>query len=139
MPQTLTIYDREREMKSEGFYIFDVKDKVMMCKYCNVRVDWSRKDTCKKHIANETHKKKKKQVQEQSPSTSRQVSIGESIKNATKVKIQKTDFVLGFVEMMTETNIPLEKVDHPSMRKWLNTHVEGRILWYFFISCVNYL
>lgn len=125
MPKVLSIFDREREMKSEGFYIFDLKDKIMMCKFCNVRIDWARKDTCTKHIKNETHTKKKKEFLQQNASTSKQVSITDSMKTAATIKVHRQEFVTSFVEMMTEANIPLEKVDHPSMRKWLNTHVEG--------------
>ncbi|XP_063244419.1 uncharacterized protein LOC134543361 [Bacillus rossius redtenbacheri] len=124
MPKNLTIFDREREMKLDGFYIFDQRDKIMMCKFCNVRVDWTRKDTCKKHVANDTHKRKKQLFCQANSTVSKQISISDTVKN-NKLKVQKQEFVSDFVNMMLESNIPLEKADHPAMREWLNTHVEG--------------
>ncbi|KAJ8881135.1 hypothetical protein PR048_017608 [Dryococelus australis] len=38
----------QRKYETEGFYVFNKEKKITMCKFCNVIVDWKRKDTCEK-------------------------------------------------------------------------------------------
>lgn len=36
---------------SDGFDVFDAQNKIMMCKFCNVRIEWERKD----HVTTTEH------------------------------------------------------------------------------------
>jgi len=55
----------------------------------------------------------------------RQVSIAESISNAKKLKADRDDFIKSTVRAFLKANIPLEKLDKPEFRQWLNKYVLG--------------
>lgn len=121
----VTVYDREREFAHEGFYIFDKAKKILMCKYCNVRIEWERKDTCIKHIKQSASHKKNKEGMGASSEVKRQASLVQMVSGAKKAKQDKEEFVLSTTRAFMEANIPLEKVDHPSFREWMNKYIEG--------------
>lgn len=118
-----TIYNRVREYEREGMYIFDTKKKIMMCKYCNVRVCWEKKSTVDNHCNSECHKNSK-QTSEVIKNT-RQVSIAESVDHAKRIKIDKENFIISTLNAFLKANVPLHKLDHPAIRKWLETYVKG--------------
>lgn len=128
MPKIVTAYDRYVEFKSEGFYLFDNKKRIIMCKHCNVRIDWARKDTCSKHCNGQSHKANKA-ANASVPGTSggsiRQISIEDSMSSSQILKIEKKKFVKKTCRMLLEANIPIEKIDHPSFRGWMNEHMKG--------------
>lgn len=132
----VTVFDREREFSHEGFYVFDKVNKILMCRYCNTRIEWARRDTCVKHIQGSAgHKKNKvlameanKQVTCTGASTSgvkRQISLTDFVSRHKNAKVDKQEFVLSTTRAFMEANIPLEKVDHPKLREWLNKYIEG--------------
>lgn len=126
MPNVLSIFKREAEFKSDGFYIFDRNKKIMMCKYCNIRVEWERKDTCKKHVnESATHKKNKQHMETAGPSK-RQLSLQDSLDNAKKAKIDKKEFIFDTTKAFMKSNTPLEKLDSIHMRDYLNKYIPGK-------------
>lgn len=57
----VTINERYEEYKNEGIYISNLKAKEMMCKYCNVQINWKKKSTIIAHCNEGTgHAKRKK-------------------------------------------------------------------------------
>ena len=75
MSKVATVFDRAREFEKEGF---DSKDSILMCKFCNVRIEWKRRDTCVKHCKESgKHIKNKKDGQ-----IKRQSSLVEAVNNA---------------------------------------------------------
>lgn len=123
MPKVTTCFDRAGEFKHEGYYVFDARQKIVMCKFCNVKLDWKRRDSCVKHNTSVNHKKKK--LDSAGNSIKRQISVQEAVSTAKKVKTDSEEFVMTTVETFVSANIPLEKLDHPSMRNWLNKYIPG--------------
>lgn len=119
-----TIYNRVRDYEQEGMYIFDAKKKIMMCKHCNVRVCWEKKSTVDNHCSSEGHKTSK-QTSEVIKSK-RQSSITESVDHAKRLKTDKEDFIMSTLKTFLKANVPLHKLDHPALKKWLETYVKGK-------------
>lgn len=125
MPKVVNIHSRVNEYSTEGFYVFDLKKRIVMCKFCNSRIEWSRKDSCEKHVATLQHKHKK-DLQQAGPST-RQISLHDSLQNAKKIKLDKEEFNMEITEAFINSNIPLEKLENPSLRSFLNKYCPGKI------------
>lgn len=125
MPKELSIYERVKQFKSDGFFIFDLNKRIVMCKYCNGTVDWIRKDSCRKHVATSGHQRKKELFLTQEK-TVKQVSISTSIAQSSIRKNTREVCVMDFTKMLLEANIPIEKADDSSVREWLDKYVPGR-------------
>lgn len=127
MPNVLSIFKREAEFKSEGFYIFDRNKKIMMCKFCNIRVEWERKDTCKKHVyESASHKKNKQNAETKAGPSKRQLSLEDSLNNAKKAKLDKQQFIFDTAKAFMKSNSPLQTLDNSHMRDYLNKYIPGK-------------
>ncbi|KAK3929771.1 CGG triplet repeat-binding protein 1 [Frankliniella fusca] len=73
-------------------YAFDKKAKIMHCKFCNVRVDWSKKSSIDNHCKSTAHKKYKTDA-----SMKRQSSISDAFEDAKKAKQDKEQFIKSVV------------------------------------------
>ncbi|XP_052124170.1 uncharacterized protein LOC127749561 [Frankliniella occidentalis] len=118
-PPKKTIGDRVKEFKEEGMIQVG---QVMMCCYCNCRVEWSKVDTIKKHINNQHHEANKTKAL---TSGKRQQTFEQCLETSKKRKDEKHTFVLDTVEAMVASNIPLHKVDHPAFQNWLHKYMPG--------------
>ncbi|XP_066473343.1 uncharacterized protein [Tiliqua scincoides] len=114
----VTCEDRAVEFKSEGFV---VSGGILFCKYCNYRLDYRRKDSLQKHCQSEKHMTRKLGVKTESSLA----MLEETLQNSKKVKDSKDEFILDTVEAFIKANIPVEKLDHPAIRAWLNKYVQG--------------
>lgn len=118
------IQDRVQEFENEGMYVFDAVQKIMMCAPCNVRVSWNRKSSIDSHCTSNEHVKAKP-IWIASQNRKRQASISTSFETAKKAKEDREEFIEDTVKTFMKCNIPLEKFDHPDLRKWLNNRVKG--------------
>lgn len=114
----VTCEDRAIEFQSEGFV---VSGGILFCKYCNYRLDYRRKDSLQKHCQSEKHLMRKFGKSTES----RLATVEETLQNSKKVKDSKDEFILDTVEAFIKANIPVEKLDHPAIRAWLNKYVQG--------------
>ena len=63
MPKNkISISTRANEFSSDGFYIHDFQHKLMMCRFCNTRVDWEKKSICDSHCETTKHISAKEKV-----------------------------------------------------------------------------
>lgn len=112
---------RAKEFQADGFY---VSGKLLMCKFCNCRLDHKRKDTLIKHTESEKHIKGKARWSEPGTST-RQVTLEEHISTARQARESKEEFILNTTEAFVKANIPMEKFDDPAIREWMAMYVKG--------------
>ncbi|XP_046387497.1 CGG triplet repeat-binding protein 1-like [Ischnura elegans] len=123
MPKVVTVFQRVREYEKVGFYVFDKANKIMMCKLCNVIVDW--KDTCEKHVnARASHEANKKRVMSEGGSK-RQTLISETLDASKRARQEKEQFTKDTVRAFVKANIPLFKVDHPAVSEWMEKYIPG--------------
>lgn len=121
MPKpSVSVSSRANEFSNEGFYVND--KKILMCRYCDKRLEYERKDTLIKHIASDTHKRGKNKI---TASLKRQLSVGESFMQGKKAKDDKEQFVVDTTEAFLSAGISVERLDHPKMREWLAKYVKG--------------
>ncbi|XP_063234984.1 uncharacterized protein LOC134537934 [Bacillus rossius redtenbacheri] len=126
MPKVVSVFERAKEYDDEGFYVFSKEKGIMMCKFCNVQVDWKRKDTYEKHCKfRASHKVNKDRCQASGSGTKRQVTLEENISTHKKTKNEKTKLAEDTVRAFVKANIPLQKLNHPAIREWLNEYVKG--------------
>lgn len=128
MPKIVTAHDRCVEFENEGFRIFDSKKGIIMCTHCNVRIDWARKDMCVKHCNGQSHRVDRRSnasVPGTSGGIKRQISIEDSIAISKITKTDKKKLIQDTCRMLLEMNIPMEKDDHPSFRRWANENIKG--------------
>ncbi|KAJ8880716.1 hypothetical protein PR048_017186 [Dryococelus australis] len=65
-----------------------------------------------------------KQVQVASTSGVKcQIALTDLISQSKNAKIEKQEFVLSTIRTFIEANIPLEKIDHPKLREWINKYI----------------
>lgn len=123
MPRTqVSIQAREIEFMKDGFVITDKKKEIMMCSYCNVRIDWKRKDTCDKHCQESgVHKRKKLEAGKK-----RQQTLEHTFQQAKKSKDDKQEFIMDTCSAFLKANIPLEKIDNPHLGAWMNKYIRGK-------------
>lgn len=97
MPKTVSIFDRQKEFESDGLYIFDARSKIMMCKFCNIRIHWTRKDSIMKHIKGSSkhvnYVQRSKNVEGGRNDNKGQFSISDKMSNAKKVKQEKEELI----------------------------------------------
>ncbi|XP_034253658.1 CGG triplet repeat-binding protein 1-like [Thrips palmi] len=105
-------------------YVFDRANKIMMCRVCDCRVAWERKSVVDLHCDSNAHKQKKEK-DKQDRANKRQASVADSFERAKKAKIDREVFVKSTVHAFVKANIPLHKLDHPEMRKWLKNYMPG--------------
>lgn len=87
---------RAQEYKSEGFYIYE-KNSVM-CKYCNLRLEWRRRDSCEKHVTSQNHIAQK--ACRPASAVPIQASLSELLAKQSKSKDEKTAFILETTAML---------------------------------------
>lgn len=128
MPKIVSIHDRQNEFASDGFYIFDVRKKIMMCKFCNIRIDWERRDTCVKHVKDSSKhlSNKDKATTGSSSGPKRQISVQDSLQKAKTMKTDKEEFIFDTVSAFMKSNIPLEKLEDPNLKQWFKKYIQGR-------------
>lgn len=98
---------------------------IVMCKYCNMRLEGEKLDTLKKHKTSVTHLRKKSDPQPGSSRIKRQSTIVGAFEVQKRAKTEKEEFVLDTVKMCLKANIPLNKIDHPAVRSYMEKYVPG--------------
>lgn len=117
---SISIQQRVSEYKNEQFYQSD-RD-IIMCKLCNRRVEWKKKDTLEKHVKSDSHQAAKKiflsQTDEEKNAVKRQTSVPSVFETQKKAKTEKNIFIQDTVQMCLQSNIPIHKLDHPAVREY---------------------
>ena len=114
-----------------GSKTFCVEGGLFWCKVCDVPVDHVRKQTISDHVQSAKHKAKNNKRQQQdetgagAPSAKRQATITGCQERMTEASAAKEKLVLNLVEAFMSANIPLEKLDNPKMREFVNTSIKG--------------
>ncbi|XP_029838776.2 uncharacterized protein LOC115322563 [Ixodes scapularis] len=131
-----TAKERAREYKHASFY---EDGGVLFCRACARAVDYRRKSTIDEHIQSNRHRKnaetrdssKRKSGEEPSEDvaggsgTPRKQSRLQTLESAMTAGEARHDIVLKFLDALISANIPLEKVDNPKLRTFLQTHVRN--------------
>ena len=125
-PHKVSMDDRVREYKNELMYVFDRKQKIVMCQCCNCRVDWKRKSTVDNHCESTTHKDAKIKFLADKEKQKKQANIGDSLDQVSKLKANKDEFVMSTVRAFLAANILLRKLESPEMRTWMNKYIKGK-------------
>lgn len=96
-----------------------------VCRYCDVRVNYKRKDNVIRHLQSERHKRTLQKVQNERQMEVDEISPRNCISRVPRNEDQKT-FNFELAEMLVGANIPLHKLDNPFLRKFLEkyTHFE---------------
>ena len=96
----------------------------LFCKPCSQVVDHVRKSTIDDHLKSAKHRRQiERQVDE--PAAKRQRTMTSLMAASTIAKTEKVAVVKSWVTMLTATNIPLSKTDHPKVREFLNSRVKN--------------
>lgn len=90
MPKvSVSVKKRAEDFEKEGFYVRN--GTILMCNFCDCRLEHDRKDTLDKHVVSDAHKKAKARGNQK-----RQASLQESFVAAKKAKDDKHDFIMDF-------------------------------------------
>lgn len=119
--------------KNDCMYVFDAKNRIMLCECCNARVNWEKASTVNSHISSATHNENRVKFELETERKRRQVSIATSLEGAERIKADKEEFIESTVRAFMRSNIPLKKLDDPSIRAWMRKYVKGK----FSLSLVN--
>ena len=116
----------EQTFFREDFY---ESDRLLFCKYCSHSVDYKRIDTIKDHQKSKKHAAHKEKFEnEKAKAESAGKTISQPLKQSTvTASFSKQpehdaheEFILDFIKMCTQTNIPLHKVS--KMKPFVQKH-----------------
>lgn len=120
MPKTaVSVTSRASEFQSESFYVND--GKILMCKFCDCRVEFERRDGVLKHIQSARHKTGKLK----DANRLRQPTIATGFSQAKNARVDKEEFIVATTEAFICAGLSVEKLDHPKIREWLSTYMKG--------------
>ena len=92
----------------------------LFCSICNITVDHTRKSTIDRHLKSEQHSSKRKLNEEKEDNkVKRQMTVTSLFDRHTAARDARNVAVFDLVEVWTEANIPLEKLDHPRLHSYL--------------------
>ena len=102
---------------------------MLFCSACNKAVDHVRRQTIKDHLSSLKHKEsvKRKKItsSEEGQPPKKQCTIAGAFGKQMTAQQNRQAVAMDFVTMCAQANIPLEKADHPAVRKFLCAHVQG--------------
>ncbi|XP_063216748.1 uncharacterized protein LOC134542793 [Bacillus rossius redtenbacheri] len=121
MRNKLSARDRAFQYKKEGFYCTD--NSTVMCKFCNTKVSWDRKDTIEKHLKSAKHVASLAATKEET--TKLQTSVASCFNKVVKDKKSADYLGKRVTETFVKANIPLEKLNNEHMVNFMNEFIEG--------------
>ncbi|XP_070506833.1 uncharacterized protein [Chironomus tepperi] len=117
----ITLQERVKDFQDNGLYL--VESNIVMCKFCNIRLEGDKKDTLSKHIKSSSHMQKSSSAS--GSGNKRQSSIVNAFEQQKRAKLENDNFVHDVVKTFLDANIPLEKLDHPSVRQFFSKYIAG--------------
>ena len=116
--------NRAQQFRKDGII---AEKNLLKCKFCNYKTMEFKKSSITSHIKSKCHQKNQKGNEGIST-----INTEESINRIDQVKQINKDLIKAF----TEANIPLHKIDHPSIRNFVSKYVKfgGNI----YKSCLLY-
>ncbi|XP_019372800.1 PREDICTED: uncharacterized protein LOC109297480 isoform X1 [Gavialis gangeticus] len=129
MPKTAKVTPKDR-VAQFGKDKFHTDGTVLFCTACNKAVDHVRKQTIVEHMESAKHKHNEKRRREDAetagPSTvKKQCTDTAAFPHSSVAKDHRDTVTLDFVRMCLQADLPLQKMDLPVVRDFLNKHVEG--------------
>ena len=123
----LTAKDRAREYPT----ILYEDGGLLFCRPCNITINHVRSSTIKDHFACNKHITKKREYdQRNEPETSRkkQATLDSVILSKTESSRARNELLVDVVEAFASANIPLERLNNPAVKSFLERRVpmEGR-------------
>lgn len=117
----VSIQSRVDDYAKEGMFVFDKSKKIMMCRFCNVRVNFERKSVVDFHCNSLTHQEKKRGP--------KQVLVSESFAKTEKMSDDREKFIKSTVNAFLKANIPINKLDNSNLRDWIKEYIPGKLLY----------
>ncbi|KAE8743739.1 hypothetical protein FOCC_FOCC009613 [Frankliniella occidentalis] len=114
-PKAKTLQSRVKDFEDEGMEVNHIKPNEMMCKFCNKRVEWTKKDTFVKHINGLDHKTAKENWNSPEKKRARQITIEDAVTGAKHRKEEKHQFIVDTVDAFVFANIPVLKLNNPGV------------------------
>lgn len=99
----VSIISRASEYKEHGFYVSE--NNTMLCKYCDSRVEWKRRDSCEKHIQSKGHKIRVEEAIKHGSTLKRQSTIESTLQAQKKARNEKNVFIMDTTEMFLKVSL----------------------------------
>uniref|UniRef100_A0A8C4THF3 CGG triplet repeat-binding protein 1 n=1 Tax=Erpetoichthys calabaricus TaxID=27687 RepID=A0A8C4THF3_ERPCA len=119
----------EQRVKEFGQDKFYAEGGLLWCKTCNEPVDHVRRQTITDHLGTKKHTKRASKQQHEAmndpTSSKRESTITGCTERSTAAIAAKDTLVMELVEAFMAANIPLEKVDNPTMRSFMQKNLKG--------------
>lgn len=105
---------------------FYAENDHMYCRTCNMVVEHVRKTTVDRHLTSKTHKLKvdNSKASEENQRL-RMQSMATVVQHSTAAALTRKELDTDLCRTFLTCNIPLEKVDHPALRDFLERRVQG--------------
>jgi hypothetical protein len=101
-------------------------DGHLFCSTCNTSLDHTRKASIDKHLKTLTHVEKRKRLEEAEEAViKKQATISGSFKRINDSRDARNIAYCEVIEAFTAASIPLNKLDHPKLRDYLQTNVKN--------------
>ena len=119
----VSCFDRAKQYAKGTLHADDGR---LFCTSCNVTLDHTRKGTIDRHLQTPFHIEKRKRLDEESEvRAKKQATITGSFQKVTDSRDARNIAHFELVEAFTAANIPLNKLDHPKLKEYLQTNVKN--------------
>ena len=119
----VTAAQRALEFGKANFYADGGK---LFCRSCNIVVDHFRKNTVDKHVNSKKHVEKALKKPTVDENRNLRIQTLKTVVNArTDAEYARKELAIDLSEALLAANIPLEKLDHPAIRRFLEDKVPG--------------
>ena len=111
-----------------GSRTFVVEGGVLMCKICNITVDYVRTQSITDHLQSKCHSQQTAKCKADSDAEitpKRQTTLAGCSERQTATSSAKEDLIVGLVQAIMSANIPMEKLDNPQIRDFVAANVIG--------------
>jgi len=126
MPKTSTKITAADRVRDFGRDIFSSDGGLLFCKLCNKAVDYVRRDSIVDHIKSKRHRDRAEYHEKnEGPPAKKATTIEGCFVRAAGASEVKEELCMDLVGAFAAADIPLEKVDNPSIRRFFEKHVKS--------------
>uniref|UniRef100_H3A8A2 HAT C-terminal dimerisation domain-containing protein n=1 Tax=Latimeria chalumnae TaxID=7897 RepID=H3A8A2_LATCH len=120
--RTITATDRVKEF---GFQILNADGGKLFCTSCNISLDYTRRATVQRHLELECHRRKRAADSALLGNVKKNKTIASLFKKTTESSETRHLATVELVDAFASANIPLEKLDHPKLREFIQRNVQN--------------
>ncbi|XP_067890507.1 CGG triplet repeat-binding protein 1-like [Heterodontus francisci] len=113
-------------MKEFGSQILHAVGGILFCTSCNVSLDHTRRSTVQRHLESKSHRSREYPTPHcWKMNTQKKIIISPLFEKSTESSENRQLVTMELVDTFASSKIPLEKLDHPKLRVFIQRNVQN--------------